>query len=152
MYFSSTPKGNWPLAMDARPPTQPEGSAIGVLSDSRGIDVGQTESSPPVSEKAWGIGQRQTSQPRRGGKRWVLLPSNWAASHLVMIRPVEHRGPLCSTGRMTMKFRRILHRARKSLHAALPWGINLGEAKKSLSHRRGKSPSSGQGKFPHSRQ
>ena len=98
-----------------------------------------------------GRGQRQTSWPKRGGRRRVLLPSNRAASRLVIISPVEREGPLCSTGLMTMKFRWILHRARRSLHAALPWGINQGEAKKSLSHRQGKSPSSGQGKFPHSK-
>ena len=54
MYFSSVPKGNWPPAMDAQPPTQPEGSAIGVSSDSGGVDVGRAESSPPMSEKAGG--------------------------------------------------------------------------------------------------
>ena len=40
--------------MDARPPTQPEGSAIGVSSDSGGTDVGWIKSSQPVSEKARG--------------------------------------------------------------------------------------------------
>ena len=54
MYFSSVPKGDWPPAVDARPPTQPEGSAIGVSSESGGTDVGRTESSSPVSEKARG--------------------------------------------------------------------------------------------------
>ena len=54
MYFSTVPKGNWPPAVDARPPTQPEGSAIGVSSDSGGTDVGRTKSSQPVSEKARG--------------------------------------------------------------------------------------------------
>ena len=54
MYFSSVLKGNSPPAVDAQPATQPKGSAIGVSSDSGGTDVGRTESSPPVSEKAWG--------------------------------------------------------------------------------------------------
>ena len=54
MYFSSVLKGNWPPAMDARPPTQPEGSAIGVSSDLGGTDVGRTECSPLMSEKAQG--------------------------------------------------------------------------------------------------
>ena len=54
MYFSSVPKGNWPPAVDARPSTQPDGSAIGVSSDSGGTDVGRTESSPPMSEKTRG--------------------------------------------------------------------------------------------------
>ena len=40
--------------MDAQPPAQPEGSAIGVSLESGGMDVGRTESSPLVSEKAWG--------------------------------------------------------------------------------------------------
>ena len=67
MSFSSVPKGNWPLAMDARPPTQPEGSAIGVLSDSKGTDVGRTESSPPVSEKTRGkrAAANEPAQKRR---------------------------------------------------------------------------------------
>ena len=82
----------------------------------------------------------------------MLLPSNQVASRLAMIRPLEHEGPLCSTSLMLMKFRRILHRARRSLRATLPWGINQCEVKKSLSHRRGKSPSSERGKFLHSRQ
>ena len=106
---------------------------------------------PRCRRKPGGRGQWQTSWPRRRGRRRLLLPANQVASSLVMIRPLEHEGPLCSTGLMTMKFRRLLHRARRSLHAALPRGINQGEAKKSLSHRRGKSSSSGRGKFPHSR-
>ena len=54
MYFSSVPKGNWPPAVDARPLTQPERSAISVLSDSGGTDVVRMESSPPVLEKTRG--------------------------------------------------------------------------------------------------
>ena len=54
MYFSSVPKGDWPLAVDARPPAQPEESSVGVSSESGGLDAGQTESPPTVSKKAWG--------------------------------------------------------------------------------------------------
>ena len=54
MYFSGVPRGDWLLAVDARPLAQPEESFIGVSSESRGMDVGRTESPPPVSEKARG--------------------------------------------------------------------------------------------------
>ena len=106
---------------------------------------------PHCWRKPGGRGQRRTSRPRKGGKQRLPLPSNRAASCLEMIRPLELEGPLCSTGLMTMKLRWTLHRARRSLRTALPWGINQGEAKKSLSHKQGKSPSSGRGKFRHNR-
>ena len=106
---------------------------------------------PRCWRKPKGRGQRQMSQPRRRGRWWLLFPSNQAASHLVMIRPLEREGPRCLIGLMTMKFRWLLHRARRSLHVACTWKINQGEAKKSPSSKRGKSPSSGQGKFPYSR-
>ena len=48
------PRGDWPQAVDARPPTQPEEGAVGVSSESKGMDAGRTESSPPVSEKVRG--------------------------------------------------------------------------------------------------
>ena len=54
VYFSSVPRGDWPLAVDARPLAQPEGSSIGVSSETGSMDVGWTESPPPVSEKIWG--------------------------------------------------------------------------------------------------
>ena len=54
MYFSGVPRGDWPPAVDARPLAQPEESSVGVSSESRGMDVGQTESPPPVSEKTQG--------------------------------------------------------------------------------------------------
>ena len=53
MYFLGVPRGDWPPEVDARPPAQPEESAIGVSSESGGTCAGRTESPPPVSEKAW---------------------------------------------------------------------------------------------------
>ena len=54
VYFSGVPRGDWPPAVDARPPAQPEESSVGVSSESGGMDVGQTESPTPVSEKTQG--------------------------------------------------------------------------------------------------
>ena len=67
MYFSGVPKGDWPPAVDARPPAQPEESSIGVSSESRGMDVGRTESPPPVSEKIQGkrLAEDEPAQKKR---------------------------------------------------------------------------------------
>ena len=54
MYFSGVSRGNWPPAVDARPLAQPEESSGGVSSESGGMDVGRTETPPPVSEKTPG--------------------------------------------------------------------------------------------------
>ena len=54
VYFSSVPRGDWLPAVDARPPAQLEESSVGVSSESGGMDVGRTESPPPVSKKIWG--------------------------------------------------------------------------------------------------
>jgi len=54
VYFSGVPRNDWLPAVDARPLAQPEESSIGVSSESRGMDVGRTESPPPVSEKIRG--------------------------------------------------------------------------------------------------
>ena len=54
MYFSGVLRGDWPQAVDARPPTQPEEGAISTSSESGGTDAGRTESPPPVSEKVRG--------------------------------------------------------------------------------------------------
>ena len=54
MYFSGVPRGDWPQAVDARPPTQPKEGDVSILSESRGTDVGQTESPSLVLEKVWG--------------------------------------------------------------------------------------------------
>ena len=54
MYLSSVPRGDWPPAVDARPPAQPEESSIGISSEFGGMDVGRMESPPPVSEKIQG--------------------------------------------------------------------------------------------------
>ena len=54
MYFSGMPRGDWPQAVDARPPAQPEEGAISASSESRGADTGRTESPPSVPEKVWG--------------------------------------------------------------------------------------------------
>ena len=48
------PRGDWPQAVDARPPAQPEEGAISASSESRGADTGRTESPPLVSEKVQG--------------------------------------------------------------------------------------------------
>ena len=47
-------RGDWPSAVDARPPAHPEESSVGVSLESGGMDVGRTESPPPVSEKIRG--------------------------------------------------------------------------------------------------
>ena len=44
MYFSGVPRGDWPQAVDARPPTYPEEGAANISS----------ESPSPVSEKVQG--------------------------------------------------------------------------------------------------
>ena len=44
MYFLGVPRGDWPPAVDARPPTQPEEENIDISS----------ESPSPVSAKIWG--------------------------------------------------------------------------------------------------
>ena len=54
MYFSDVPRGDWPPAVDARPPAQPKESSISVSSEFGGMDAGQTESAPPVYEKGQG--------------------------------------------------------------------------------------------------
>jgi len=54
VYFSGVPKNNWPPAVDARPPAQPEESSIGISSESGSMDVGRTESPPLVSAKIQG--------------------------------------------------------------------------------------------------
>ena len=54
VYFSGVPRSDWPPAVDARPPAQPEESSVGVSSESGGMDAGRMESPPPVSEKIQG--------------------------------------------------------------------------------------------------
>ena len=54
MYFSGVPRGDWPQAVDAQPPTQPKESAISTSSESRGTDAGQMKSPSPVSENVQG--------------------------------------------------------------------------------------------------
>ena len=54
VYFSSMPRADWPPAVDARPPPQPEESSISVSSESGGVDIDQVESPPPASEKVQG--------------------------------------------------------------------------------------------------
>ena len=76
MYFSSVPKGNWPPAVDARPPTQPKGIAIGVSLDSRGTDVGRTESSPPMSEKTQGKRAAADEPAQKRRKMVTAAPNN----------------------------------------------------------------------------
>ena len=44
------PRGDWPRGVDARPLAQPKKDAASASLESRGIDVGRTESSPPVLE------------------------------------------------------------------------------------------------------
>ena len=54
VYFSGVPKNDWPPAVDARPPAQPEESSVGVSSEPGGMDVGRAESPPTVSAKNLG--------------------------------------------------------------------------------------------------
>ena len=54
VYFSGMPRGDWPQALDARPPAQPEEGAVSASSESGGMDAGRTESPPPVLEKVRG--------------------------------------------------------------------------------------------------
>ena len=100
---------------------------------------------PWCQRKSGGGGQRQTSRPERRERRWVLLPSSRAASRLVVTRPLRHEGPRCSSGRMTMKFRWLLHRARRCLRAACAWRNSRWEGRKFPNNRRWESPSSRQG-------
>ena len=51
MYFSGVPRGDWPQAVDARPPSRPEEDATSASLESEGADAGQAESTPLVSEK-----------------------------------------------------------------------------------------------------
>ena len=48
------PRSDWPRAVDARPPTQPEEGAVSASLESGGTDAGQTESPPLVTEKVQG--------------------------------------------------------------------------------------------------
>ena len=66
-----------------------------------------------------------------------------AASRLAVIRLLGHGVPRCPSGRTMMKFRWLLHRALKHLHATRARRYNRREAKK--------SPSSGRGGSLHSR-
>ena len=67
MYFSGLPRGDWPPAVDARPPTQPEGSYVGVSSEFGSMNVGRTESPPTVSEKIQGkrLAEDEPAQKKR---------------------------------------------------------------------------------------
>ena len=56
MYFSGMLRSDWPRAVDARPTTLPEEGVVSASSESRGMDVGRTESPPSVSEKVRGNG------------------------------------------------------------------------------------------------
>ena len=48
------PRGDWPSAVDAWPPAQPEESTVGASLDSRDTDAGRTKSSPLMSEQVRG--------------------------------------------------------------------------------------------------
>ena len=54
MYFSSVPRADWPPAVDARPPPQPEESSVSISSEFGGVDIDQVESPPPALEKVQG--------------------------------------------------------------------------------------------------
>lgn len=54
MYFSGVPRGDWPQAVDAQSPTQPEEGVISVSSESEGTNAGQMESPSLVLEKVQG--------------------------------------------------------------------------------------------------
>ena len=45
------PRGDWPQAVDARPPTQPKDGAVSISLESGGADAGRTKSPSLVSEK-----------------------------------------------------------------------------------------------------
>ena len=64
MYFSSMPRGDWPIGVDARPLARPEEDAASASSEFRGTNAGRTESSPPVSEKVQGK-RAATDEPAR---------------------------------------------------------------------------------------
>ena len=74
VYFSGVPRGDWPPAVDARPPAQPEESSVGVSSESGGMDVGRTESPPPVSEKIWGKGPTEDELAQKKRKTAAAAP------------------------------------------------------------------------------
>jgi len=60
-------RGDWPPVVDARPLAQPEEASVVVSSNSGDMDVGWTESPPPVSEKirAKGLVADEPTQKKR---------------------------------------------------------------------------------------
>ena len=60
MYFSGVPRGDWPQAVDARPPTQPEEGAVSISS----------ESPSQVLEKVWGK-RAAADEPARKKRKMV---------------------------------------------------------------------------------
>ena len=119
MYFSGTPRGDWPQAVDARPPTQPKEGAISILSESAGADAGRTESPSLVSEKVRGKRvaadepvqkKRKTTSAaplKRGGislgsdwttRTWSAAMSEWSDDNEVPVAPPPStKAPLRNT-------------------------------------------------------